>query len=173
MTHIRVFKLDETGHEVLHYDGEVVARGTTWVHLRAIFQVEVAELGFVTFNKGDVFHEWFYTDRWYNIFRIEDGASGKLKGWYCNITRPAVITAETVKSDDLALDVFVMPDGTVRILDEDEFKELVLTDEERTQALAGVEQIRQQLANGATPFEGVAPQAGDNSDTYGSVASSG
>ena len=87
---IVVRKLDHEGREVFRYEGRVLRRGERYVCLRAVFRFDEVDLGCVTFKRGDVFTEWFYSDRWYNVFRIEDGASGALKGWYCNITRPAL-----------------------------------------------------------------------------------
>ena len=107
----------------------------------------------MTFRRGDVFTEWFYSARWYNVFRIEDGASGALKGWYCNLTRPAQLGEQCVSADDLALDVFVRPDGALQLLDEDEYAELRLSALEHAAVLQAVEQIRQAVASGCAPFE--------------------
>ena len=60
--------------------------------------------------------EWFYSDRWYNVFRLEDVDDDRLKGWYCNIGRPARLGKAVVAYDDLALDVFVTPEGGVTVL---------------------------------------------------------
>lgn len=153
---MRIYKLDEHGREVLHYDAELVQRGTHDVCVRAVFAFEV-DLGVVQFARGDIFTEWFYTDRWYNVFRVESGADGTLKGWYCNITRPAHITAEAVRADDLALDVFVDVRGTLHLLDEHEFAALTLSDEERRAAWDAVAQIRARVAQQLAPFEEINP----------------
>lgn len=156
MTPVRIYKLDAASKPVLHYDGVIVDRGTDWVYVKAIFQIDVADMGFVRFERGDVFHEWFYTNRWYNVFRIEDGTDGRLKGWYCNITRPATITANSIRADDLALDVYVMPDATLHILDEEEFTALGLPPHEQKQAWAAVDEIRRLVAQRAAPFDALA-----------------
>ncbi len=153
---MRVYKQDANGEVQLHYDGEIVERGTTWVCLRAIFQYGDVDYGYVTFNQGDVFTEWFYSDRWYNVFRIEDGTSGQLKGWYCNITRPAVITEHDVRADDLALDLFVSPKGETRILDEDEFAELALSETEAAAAWAAVDALKAAVVAHSGPFADLA-----------------
>lgn len=151
---MRVYKLDADGNDVLHYDGDVQARGATWVHLRAVFQYGDVDMGFVTFNRGDIFDEWFYSDRWYNVFRVADGDSGRLKGWYCNITRPATITETSVRADDLALDVFITPDYRVHLLDENEFTALDLDETERAAAQAAVQQVKRAAAHRTPPFDG-------------------
>ncbi|MFQ3567912.1 MAG: DUF402 domain-containing protein [Aggregatilineales bacterium] len=153
MNAITVVKNDHEGRFVWQYQGELVARGETWVCLSARFNRDYADIGPAAFRRGDRFVEWFYSDRWYNVFQVFSVDDGHLRGWYCNITRPAVIQASVVASDDLALDVFVAPDGTVHLLDEDEFAALELAAEERAQALDAVETIRAAVAVGSPPFE--------------------
>ncbi len=84
-------------------------------------------LAYARFSPGDIFTETFYTDRWYNVFEIVD-AQQKLKGWYCNITRPSRITENEneneIEWDDLALDVWMDTQGAQQVLDEDEFEAL-------------------------------------------------
>ena len=152
---ITVIKRDYLGQEKIRYEGEVLQQDATSIIIKAIFQIPKADLGFVVFRQGDVFTEWFYTDRWYNIFRVESGDSGELKGWYCNITRPATITNTTISADDLALDVFVHPDGNLRVLDEDEFEQLDLSQYERTQARNALESIRQMVDSRQVPFDNI------------------
>ncbi len=153
MSAILVLKLDHEGREVFRYAGEVLWRNAAAVCLRAVFQFDDVDFGFVTFQRGDVFTEWFYSERWYNVFRIEDGASGALKGWYCNITRPAQLRKHCVSADDLALDIFVGTDGALQLLDEDEFAELTLSAQEHAAVQNAVEQIRAAAAQGRAPFE--------------------
>lgn len=153
MTAIKVFKLDEHGVVKLQYDAKVIERGANRVYLKAIFQIEKVDIGFAIFERGDIFYEWFYADRWYNVFRIESGANGALKGWYCNVTRPAILTTDSVLADDLALDVFVSPDYSVHLMDEDEFAALDIDDLERAAAWQAVEEIRRFVAAGTPPFQ--------------------
>lgn len=157
MTEITVYKCDHTGDVVWQYHGQVLERADNAVCLTARFDREKADLGFVAFMRGDVFTEWFYTDRWYNVFRVEDGRTGALKGWYCNVTRPAVIANGSVRADDLALDVFVMPNGSLIVLDEDEFDALELPNDERMAALRAIETIRHKVNQRAAPFEDIHP----------------
>ena len=157
MTEITVYKCDHTGAVVYQYEGILLERTASVVCLSARFDRDKVSLGFVTFVRGDVFTEWFYTDRWYNVFRVEDGSTGALKGWYCNITRPAVFAEDTVCADDLALDLFVMPNGNLIVLDEDEFEALDLPADERLAALRAVERIRHAVAGRAAPFSDIHP----------------
>ncbi len=92
----------------------------------------------VVFKEGDRFVETFYTDRWYNIFEIYDRDDGKLKGWYCNVGKPAVLTDGAVSYVDLALDLWVSADGKQTVLDEDEFDDLRLNSGDRESALSAL-----------------------------------
>jgi predicted RNA-binding protein associated with RNAse of E/G family len=152
MTQITIVKHDHHGRHKWEYSGAVVDRGPTWVCIRAPFSGEYNNQGVVIFRRGDLFTEWHYSDRWYNVFRVQ-AADGQLKGWFCNATRPAVITESRVVAEDLALDVFVMPDGTIHMLDEDEFAALNLSPDEHAAALNAIETIRQLVAARAAPFD--------------------
>ncbi len=56
-------------------------------------------------------------------------ADGTLKGWYCDITRPAAVTAGEVVVEDLDLDLWVSADRSLVLrLDEDEFEASGLAD---------------------------------------------
>ena len=143
---ITVYKRDHHGAVTLEYEGEVVAREATWVCLNAYFHLDFVDRGVINFRKGDKMTEWFYTDRRYNIFQVHDGDSDVVKGWYCNVTRPAEITEDSVSQDDLALDVVVSPTGEITQLDEDEFEVLDISPEERMLALESVEMLYQMVA---------------------------
>lgn len=152
MIPITVHKHNHLGQEILQYLAHVLARAENEIVLEAIFQRERMELGYVTLTPGDRFVEYFYTERWYNVFVIYGAESGELKGWYCNITRPARLTEAAVRADDLALDFFVRPDGEEFILDEAEFAALPLTAEERAQAHAALNELRALATQRAGPF---------------------
>jgi predicted RNA-binding protein associated with RNAse of E/G family len=152
MSEITVHKCNHLGEVVLSYEGQVMDSGTGWVCLQAPFSRPDVDLGYVVMRQGDLFTEWYYADRWYNIFQIADVDSAQLKGWYCNVTRPAQITDDTVSAEDLQLDVFVSPDGTLILLDEDEFDALDLSADERMEALRAVEEIRTAVSERVSPF---------------------
>ena len=153
--HITVTKNNHRGEAVWQYQGSVIERGDSYVCLRAYFDRQAADLGFVTFNRGDLFIEWFFSDRWYNIFQVHDGDSATIKGWYCNITRPAVIDADSLAADDLELDVWIMPNGTLTLLDEKEFSDLDLPTDERMAALRAIQTLRQDADERRGPFHAI------------------
>lgn len=153
MSDFTVIKRDAQGNDQLSYTGQVFERGDNFICIDAIFAFSDRDLGYIHLRKGDVFREWFYSDRWYNIFRVQDRDTGQLKGWYCNITRPAEIDTHQVAADDLALDVFAYPDGRTILLDEDEFALLKLSDTDRKTAWDAVRSIQQMVSRRQYPFD--------------------
>jgi uncharacterized protein len=135
---IRVLKLDMAGDITWQYEGRVVRREPNAVVLEALFNRPDLPFVDVVFKRDDRFVETFYTDRWYSIFEIYDRDDGKLKGWYCNIGRPATVGDGTVSYVDLALDLWVSADGKQAVLDKDEFDGLRLDTHERANCLAAL-----------------------------------
>jgi predicted RNA-binding protein associated with RNAse of E/G family len=153
MESITVVKNDHAGREILRYTGRVLAReALTWVRLEARFSRPDVQTSYHTFRQGDRFVEWFYGDRWYNIFEMHDRDDDRLTGWYCNVTRPALITPDTIRANDLALDVFVAPDGTIHVLDEGEFAALPLDESTRAHALAALDTLKHLALSRQPPF---------------------
>jgi predicted RNA-binding protein associated with RNAse of E/G family len=152
MPQVTVRKLDHDGQQVLTYPGRVLRREGGAIVLRTAWNREPLALGYVLLESGDFWTEHFYADRWYNIFEIH-GGDGRLKGWYCNITRPARITADQVAAEDLALDLWVAPDGECRVLDEDEFAALPLTPAEREAAQRALAELQTMVAQRTSPFD--------------------
>ncbi|MFP8944482.1 DUF402 domain-containing protein [Streptomyces fenghuangensis] len=90
----------------------------------------VRDFGFVRFESGDVFTEHYWRDRWFSVKEVR-GPDGGLKGWYCDVTRPAAVAQGTLTTWDLELDLWVSPDrSAVLRLDEDEFAESGLPESE-------------------------------------------
>lgn len=152
MAEVTVYKLDAAGKELLQYPAELVERGFNYVRLDAIFGREDMDLGFTLFLQGDRFIEYFYNDRWYNVFVIYGRDDGLLKGWYCNICRPAHLGQTEIRCEDLALDVWVDPNGNTQVLDENEFMALDLSPVERAQGWAAMQAIFDMADRGRLPM---------------------
>jgi hypothetical protein len=146
-----VHKLDLTGEEVIAYQGRLIERDARRIVLDAEWTWEARDFGYVTFEPGDRFIEYYYRDRWYTVFEIRARGDGALKGWYCNITRTARIEADAIWSVDLALDLWVYPDGRTLVLDEDEFAALPLGPADRAAASAALDELQVLAAMGALP----------------------
>ena len=149
---IKVQKKNPAGEVTYEYEGVLLSRDEHVVTLEALF--DRADMPFmdVVFKTGDRFVEYYYNDRWYNIFAIHDREDGQIKGWYCNIGKPAEIEDGIVSYIDLALDLWVSTDGKQTVLDEDEFEELNLNEELRTGALHGLEELQELFKSKSPPF---------------------
>ncbi len=112
----------KAGRLKIRYPAEVLAETGTRMSVRAPWAADgVRDFGFVRFEPGDVFVEHYWSDRWFTVKEVWS-AGGGLKGWYCDITRPAAFGAAGVTVEDLDLDLWVSADGSeVLRLDEDEF----------------------------------------------------
>ena len=138
---------------MVHYSGKLLAAAPGYALVRAVWQGPRTDLGYVVFEPGDVFDEHFYADRYYAVFVLR-GAAGTLKGWYCNVSRPAQIGPDAIDSEDLELDLFVPPDRQHPLrLDEDEFAARALDAATRAAAWAALAELEQLAGAGVGPFD--------------------
>jgi len=143
---ITVVKQNALGEPKIQYQGELIQRSTDGVVIEAYWKHAPKDLGYTIFEPGDRFIEYYYTNRWYNIFDIS-GTDGQRKGWYCNVAEPAHIFEDHIEQVDLLLDVWVDPQGVPLILDEDEFAfDTTLNKEQRVGARKGLEDLLQVIA---------------------------
>ncbi|XUL87141.1 DUF402 domain-containing protein [Streptomyces galilaeus] len=131
--------LVKAGRTKIRYPAELLFDDGTRLAVRAPWAGDgVRDFGFVRFERGDVFTEHYWRDRWFAVKEVRDG-SGELKGWYCDITRPATRSGAELVVEDLDLDLWVSADGTdVLRLDEDEFEESGLAASDPTAAAAAM-----------------------------------
>ncbi|WP_433449303.1 DUF402 domain-containing protein [Streptomyces sp. CA-142005] len=131
--------LVKAGRTKIRYPAELLDDDGTRIAVRAPWAGSgVRDFGFVRFEAGDVFTEYYWRDRWYSVKEVR-AADGTVKGWYCDITRPAVRTDGELVVEDLDLDLWRSADGRdVRRLDEDEFAESGLAETDPGAASAAV-----------------------------------
>ncbi|MFE0456585.1 DUF402 domain-containing protein [Streptomyces sp. NPDC058914] len=131
--------LVKAGRTKIRYPAALLSDDGTRVAVRAPWAGDgVRDFGFVRFEAGDVFTEYYWRDRWYSVKEVR-AATGAVKGWYCDITRPAVLTGGELVVEDLDLDLWRSADGTdVRRLDEDEFEASGLAETDPEAAAAAV-----------------------------------
>lgn len=140
---MKILKKDLADEVTWQYEGVELHRDENSITVEAFFNRDDMPFQEIVLKRNDRFVETFYTDKWYNIFEIYDRDDGKLKGWYCNITKPAVIEDGQVSYVDLALDLWVSADGRQTVLDEDELEELTLDVELKRKAFAGLRELKQ------------------------------
>ncbi|MCX5047091.1 DUF402 domain-containing protein [Streptomyces sp. NBC_00474] len=131
--------LVKAGRTKIRYAADLIGDDGTRIAVHAPWAGEgVRDFGFVRFEKGDVFTEYYWRDRWYAVKEVRDSA-GVVKGWYCDITHPAVLSGTELIVEDLDLDLWRSADGQdVLRLDEDEFAESGLAQRDPQAAAAAV-----------------------------------
>ena len=110
------------------YDGRIhrrwharlAERRDTLLVLDAAFEEEICHPLLGTIAPGTLSTEYYWTDRWYSVFRFREPA-GPLRNFYCNINTPAEFDGSLLTFIDLDVDVLVAPDFSYSVLDEDEF----------------------------------------------------
>ena len=96
-----------------------------WTAVRTEWTLGDFEIAGVQFERGGMLIEYFSPDHCFNIFQVfrRDGSPG---GVYANVTAPSRLELDhhggpVLYWEDHWLDVVKSPDGTVTMMDEDEF----------------------------------------------------
>jgi uncharacterized protein len=143
MPRMKILKKNLAGEVTWQYDSKELRRDENSITVEAFFNRDDMPFQEIILKRNDRFVETFYTDKWYNIFEIYDRDDGELKGWYCNITKPAVIEDGHVSYVDLALDLWVSANGRRTVLDEDELEELDLDDLTKQKVYENLQELEQ------------------------------
>jgi protein associated with RNAse G/E len=117
---VSVHKYDGTEHR--RWPARVAKTVGPLLILDAVFDEEIQHDLLGTIASGTISTEYYWLDRWYNVFRFSD-PDQKLKSFYCNINVPPRFDGRVLSYIDLDIDVLVEPDLTYKILDEDDFEE--------------------------------------------------
>ncbi|MET8564206.1 DUF402 domain-containing protein [Streptomyces flaveolus] len=147
--------LVKAGRTKIRYPAELLGDDGNRIAVRAPWAGSgVRDFGFVRFEPGDVFTEYYWRDRWYSVKEVR-AADGSVKGWYCDVTRPALRSGAELVVEDLDLDLWRSADGRdVRRLDEDESAEsgLAAADPEAASAAVAALDTLEALAVRADGF---------------------
>lgn len=119
---VQVYKYDGVLHrtwpaQLLRQDGSLIV-------LDARFPEEVVHDLLGTIAGGTHSLEYYWLDRWYNVFRFAQ-PDGSLRNFYCNVNVPAKFDGETLSYVDLDLDILVNPDFSYQVLDVEDFEKNV------------------------------------------------
>lgn len=116
---VRACKYDGTEHR--RWRARVTGRSDSLLILDAIFEDEIRHPLLGTILRGTRSLEYYWLDRWYNVFRFHEPA-GALRNFYCNVNVPPTFDGRVLSYVDLDIDILVAPDLSYTILDEDEFE---------------------------------------------------
>jgi protein associated with RNAse G/E len=119
MIEVRTYKFDGTLHR--SWSAELQRRDGPLIVLDARFAKQIDHEWLGTIASGTHSLEYYWLDRWYNVFRFAH-PDGKLRNYYCNINVPPSFDGGTLSYVDLDLDILVAPDLTYRILDVADFE---------------------------------------------------
>lgn len=109
---VRVCKFD--GHEYRRWPARLAQQVGPLIVLDAVFGEEVNHDLLGTIHAGTVSKEYYWLDRWYNVFRFSNR-------FYCNVNTPPVFAGAVLTYVDLDIDVLVEADFSYRVLDLEDF----------------------------------------------------
>lgn len=115
---VHALKFDNQIHR--QWQGQLVKIAGALIILQASFEEEIRHPLLGTIAPGTSSTEYYWLDRWYNVFHFE-GTGNSLCKYYCNINTPAKFDGRVLSYLDLDIDILVAPDFTSKIVDEDEF----------------------------------------------------
>lgn len=116
---VRVLKYDGTKHRT--WAARVAKQTDSLLILDAVFDEEIEHDLIGTIACGTVSTEYYWLDRWYNVFRFSD-RSGTLNSFYCNVNMPPSFDGHVLQYIDLDIDVLVRPDFSYQVLDLEDFE---------------------------------------------------
>jgi uncharacterized protein len=151
---VRVDKYDGAEHR--RWPARIVEHTDSLLVLDAVFNEEIEHDLLGTIASGTISVEYYWLDRWYNVFRFSDG-DRKLRNFYCNVTMPPSFDGRVLRYVDLDIDVVVKPDFSYRVLDLEDFEENAsrygYSAEVHEQAHAALAELISLIETRSFPFE--------------------
>lgn len=150
---IRACKHD--GREHRRWSAQLLKQEGSLLVLDAYFPEEISHDLLGTIAVGTHSLEYYWLDRWYNVFRFAQ-PNGELRNYYCNVNVPPTIENDVLSYVDLDLDILVAPDYSYQILDAEDFEENAklygYSDETRANAGLAVEELVRMIGAREFPF---------------------
>jgi protein associated with RNAse G/E len=115
---VRVLKYD--GTEYRRWAATITRQEDSMIVLEAEFEYNVQHHLLGEIPRGTRTVEYYWLDRWYNVFRFLE-TDGTTKLYYCNVNMPPAFSGNLVTYIDLDIDILVQPDFSYQILDLEEF----------------------------------------------------
>ena len=101
---------------------ELIGRKDSLLVFVGEFVEEVSHPKLGLIRRGTVSYEYYWLDRWFNVFRFHE-PEGDLRNFYCNINLPPKFQDSVLDYIDLDIDILVWKDFSFEVLDLDEFEE--------------------------------------------------
>lgn len=119
-------------------------------------EVKHSHLGII--RRGTVSYEFYWLDRWYNVFRFHE-PDGDLRNFYCNVNMPPTFEDGVLNYVDLDIDILVWKDFSFEILDMDEFEEnsfkFNYSREIHNEVNKSLEELKNMIKNKLFPFSDI------------------
>ena len=151
---VRAYKYDGRLHRT--WPAELLRQDDSLIILDATFPDEIVHDLLGTITSGTHSLEFYWLNRWYNIFRFAR-PNGELRNYYCNVNVPPTFVEGVLSYVDLDLDILVEPDFSYRILDRDDFEQSVelyrYPEEVQTNALRAVDELVAMIEARDFPFD--------------------
>jgi protein associated with RNAse G/E len=151
---VRAFKYDGTEHR--RWPAFLIKRDGPLLVLDAVFDQEIEHDLLGTIASGTISTEYYWLDRWYNVFRFSD-RNDALNSFYCNVSLPASFDGRVLSYVDLDIDVLVKPDFSYQVLDLEDFDENALAysypSDVRENAHAALAELVQLIETRSFPFD--------------------
>ena len=120
MITVRAHKYDGSEHRSWH--ANILRQEGSLLVLDATFDKEIKHDLLGTIASGTKSIEYYWLDRWYNIFRFAE-PTGELRSYYCNVNVPPEFDGQVLSYVDLDIDILVEPDLSYRIVDLEDFEQ--------------------------------------------------
>ncbi len=150
---VRALKYDGVEHR--RWEARMSCEEGALIVLDAEFDSDLDHHLLGQIRRGTRTVEFYWLERWYNVFRFLNDA-GQTLLYYCNVNMPPTLAHRTLSYIDLDIDILVHPDLSYEVLDLDEFErnaELFgYDDETQRQARAAVDDLISMIETRQFPF---------------------
>ena len=151
---VRVLKYDGVEHR--RWSASLLSQDNDLLVLDAKFEEEINHDLLGTIELGTVSLEYYWLNRWYNVFRFSSPA-GILRNYYCNVNVPPTFDGGLLTYIDLDIDILVAADLSYRILDLEEFEENATrygySDDVKANAHKALDDLISLIENRQFPFD--------------------
>ncbi len=104
------------------WTAELVERKNSLLIFVGEFEEAVKHPQLGVIRKGTISYEYYWLNRWYNVFRFHE-PNGDFRNFYCNINMPPEFENGVLNYVDLDIDILVWNDFRLELLDLDEYEE--------------------------------------------------
>ncbi|MFV0387194.1 MAG: DUF402 domain-containing protein [Pyrinomonadaceae bacterium] len=117
---INALKFDGSVHRT--WKASIIGRNGNLLVFRGRFEIEVTHPLLGTIEEGTISYEYFWLDKWYNVFRFHK-PNGEFRNFYCNVNQPPKFENGVLSFVDLDYDIIVDENFDYSIVDETDFEE--------------------------------------------------